>query len=245
MGNRKEYVSLEEMKSKLSPAEIKFEQRRREIGLFLGPLVAILILVLGNTSSLSPDGRIALAITAWTIIWWICEPLPIPVVSFLPLGLTVVCGIYTWQESFASLGHQVNMLLIGAMILVAALDKWGLLNRIALYFLTLKWVGESPFRLIVVFGLVTAVLSSIASNVAVTIIMLGLALGVIKALELSEESKFFQSLLLVCVWSAGIGGIGTLVGTPPNLLGVGLASETLGLEVGFLNLASSLYRVCS
>ncbi|MBI2817139.1 MAG: SLC13/DASS family transporter [Acidobacteria bacterium] len=224
---------LAEMAPLLSEAEVRFEKRRRLLGLVLGPLLFVAILLMSPLEHVTPVGMRTLAIFVWVVIWWVTEPLPIPATAFLGLALLVLMGILNVAESFNYWANWVNIFLMGAMIIGHAMSLHGLTQRLAYKMLASKLLGGSPWRLLVAFAIGPAVLSSIMSNVVTAIIFLSIGLGLVKTLRLSRENRYGEALFVCIAWGAGMGGIITPPGSPPNLISIGLLAPT-GYRIGFL-----------
>ena len=226
------WKDLAEMAPMLSEAEIRFEKRRRLIGLVLGPVLFVLVLLWTPLEHVTPIGMRTLGVFLWIVVWWITEPIPIPVTALFAMALLVVCGILGAPEAFGYWANWVNIFFIGAFIIGHATSLHGLTQRLAYRMISSRLLGGSPWRLLILFGLGPALLSSVLSNVVTSIIFLSIAMGVSKTLEFSREGRYGEALFICIAWGAGIGGILTPVGTPTNLIAIGLLSP-LGYRVGF------------
>ena len=210
---------------------------KKTIGLFLGPIVFLLIINLFNPEGLSPSANAILASVAWMIIWWTTEAVPIPVTALLPLVLFPLSGGLELSKTSAAYGHKFIFLFLGGFILAIAIEKWNLHKRIALSIIYL--VGTSVKNIILGFMLATAFLSMWISNTATSVMMLPIGLAIITQLKdnpdtIEDENKTFgKSLMLAIAYSASIGGIATLIGTPPNLVFVGVVNEIYNVEITF------------
>ncbi len=198
--------------------------------LFLGPLFAALAYFAlssqGWESSASWTGAIAVLVATW----WITEPIPIPATSMLPLALLPMFGVITPAEVGASYGHPLVLLLMGGFILSTAMERSGAHRRVALNMVNL-FGGSSSRRLVFGFMAAAAVLSMWISNTATTLMLLPVAMAV---LEKSEDKDLAIPLLLGIAYAASVGGIGTPIGTPPNLFFRTIYEQETGIEVGFL-----------
>ena len=228
------WKDLSELAPTLSDAEIRFEKQRRLVGLILGPSLFVLALVWPPFTDVAPVGMRTLGIFLWAVVWWVTEPVPIPVTSFFALALVVVCGILPVEEAFAYWANWINIFLIGAFIIAHAIALHGLPRRIAFGMMASRFLKGSPWRLLMVFGLGTAMFSSVLSNVATTVIFLSIAMGLVQELKVPRESRYGEALFISITWGAGIGGMITPVGSPPNAIVVGMLREQLGYRVGFL-----------
>ena len=170
------------------------------------------------------------AITMLCAIWWIFEPIPIPVTSLIPIATLPILGVLTPAQVGESYGSPLVLLLMGGFILSTAMAKSGAHRRVALNMVNL-FGGTSSRRLVFGFMAASAVLSMWISNTATTLMLLPVALAVI---EKSDDDALAIPLLLGVAYAASIGGVGTPIGTPPNLLFREIYEQTTGIEVGFL-----------
>ncbi|MEX2366602.1 MAG: SLC13 family permease, partial [Pseudohongiellaceae bacterium] len=170
------------------------------------------------------------AITTLCATWWITEPIPIPATSLLPLALFPVFGILTPGEVGSSYGSPLVLLLLGGFILSTAMEKSGAHRRVALTMVNL-FGGSSSRRLVFGFMAAAALLSMWISNTATTLMLLPVALAVI---ERSDDEQLTTPLLLGIAYAASVGGIGTPIGTPPNLVFREIYRQTTGTEIEFL-----------
>ena len=207
------------------------------IGLFLGPAFFICILLLANPDGLSSAGVAVLASTAWIAIWWITEALPISVTALLPIVLFPLTGALDLTATTAAFGHKYIFLYIGGFLLAIAIERWNLHRRIALIIINL--IGAGISKIILGFMLATAFLSMWISNTATTVMMLPIGMAIISQLTdhpdtpEDENSIFGKALMLAIAYAASIGGIATLIGTPPNLVLAGVVHENYGIEISF------------
>jgi len=220
----------------ISSAEETFNRGRQTFGLIAGPVlaVAVLLIPLGLPE---PAQRVA-AVLLLMIILWMTEALPLAVTALIGPTLCVMLGVATAQAAFAPFADPVIFLFIGSFILAQGMIVHRLDRRLAFTALSSPWVGSSGLRLVVVYALVTAFLSMWMSNTATTAMMFPLGLAVLS--ELGRERKgdrefqrYAMAMMLVTSFAATIGGMGTPVGTPPNLIGVGLLRTTAGINISF------------
>ena len=212
--------------------------KTKNIGLFLGPLSFFLILFFFHPEGLNPQANAVLASTAWVSIWWITEVIPIAVTSLLPIILFPLSGAMELSLTTASFGHKYIFLYMGGFIIAIAIEKWNLHKRIALNIIYL--VGSNIKRIILGFMLATAFLSMWISNTATSVMMLPIGLAVINEFNTrlsnqDQDNSFGKALMLSIAYSASIGGIATLVGTPPNIVFAGVVLETYNYEITFFN----------
>lgn len=219
---------------------------RKRIGLILGPVTFILILVfIPVTESFTFPMRSAFASTVWIALWWLTEAVPIPATSMLPLLLFPLTGVMSFGETATGYADSIVFLFLGGFMLAAAMQRWNLHRRIALTIV--KAMGPQPKRLIFGFMLATGFLSMWISNTATSMMLMPVGLAVtlqiarlIKEQELDIEVEagrfsFGTALMLGIAFSASIGGMGTLIGTPPNAIFASVAESTLEIDISFLD----------
>lgn len=228
------WKSFEELQSKYSPAEIKFEKGRRSIGLWLGPLVFILILLMGTPEGMTEAAKQVLAITAWTVIWWVCEPIPLPATGLVPFILIPAMGIMDANAIFSVLGHQNNFLMIGAYIFIGCLVQHGFTKRLALWLLSRDFAAKSPLTLLVVFSGAVALLSTVLSNIPCTMLFLVIGAGMSQALNIEENHPFSKALKFGAAYGSQAGGLFTPIGSPNvNFLTMGLILSLVEYNIRF------------
>ena len=170
-------------------------------------------------------------------IWWITEAIPISVTALLPIILFPLTGGLELSETTASYGHKYVFLYLGGFIIAIAMQKWNLHKRIALNIIS--FIGTNVIKIILGFMVATAFLSMWISNTATAVMMLPIAMAIVDQLKdnpdtIENENKIFgKALMLGIAYSASIGGISTLIGTPPNLILAGVVEETFGYEITF------------
>jgi len=224
----------------------KAQRGIRWAGLLAAPLLAALTYLLlpdayldgeGQSVAFSHAGRATSAAAVWMAIWWMTEAIPVYATALLPLALLPTLGAVPIREAAAPYGHELIFLFMGGFIVALSMQRWGLHRRIA--FFALRFVGTQPHNLIGGFMVVTALLSMWVSNTATAIMMLPIALSVIDLVQKEQSgeeagSAFALGLLLGIAYAASIGGIGTLIGTPPNLFLASYARSQLGIEISFV-----------
>ncbi|RRQ50361.1 SLC13/DASS family transporter [Maribacter algicola] len=212
--------------------------KTRLMGLFLGPLSFVLILSFFHPEGLSKEANAVLASTAWIAIWWITEAIPIAVTALLPIVLFPLSGGLDLTATSGSFGHKYVFLYMGGFVIAIAIEKWNLHKRIALNIIHL--IGADIRKIILGFMVATAFLSMWISNTATSVMMLPIGLAIIKQLKdnpatVEDENLLFgKSLMLAIAYSASIGGMATLIGTPPNLVLAGVVLDTYGYEITFM-----------
>jgi sodium-dependent dicarboxylate transporter 2/3/5 len=202
--------------------------RRRKIGLLLGAPFFIFLLWPALTPDLSEPGRRLLATSGLMALWWITEAIPIPATALLPLCLFPLLGILPMAEVSRNYGDENIFLFLGGFLIAMAMQKWNLHRRLALHII--RRIGTSPRQLVLGFMCATAFLSMWLSNTATTMMMYPIALAVILQLAAEENTSFAEAsltpahanfrtcMMLAIAYAASIGGIGTLIGTPPNII---------------------------
>lgn len=198
--------------------------------LWLGPLFSMLSFVLVQYLGVPLPASQVVGVTVLCAIWWIFEPVPIPVASLLPLSLFPLLGILTPNQVAGAYGSPLILLLLGGFILSTAMERSGAHRHIALLLVRL-FGGNSSKRVVFGFMLASALLSMWVSNTATTLMLLPVALAI---LQNSNDDKLAIPLLLGICYSASIGGIGTPIGTPPNLVFMRVYEEAQGHSIGFL-----------
>jgi sodium-dependent dicarboxylate transporter 2/3/5 len=195
---------------------------RHRLGLIAGPLAALLVLVAPLPDGMSEVARRTGAVTILMALWWITEPVPVAATALLPIVLFPLLGVLGTKDACAPYADATNIFFLGGLVIASAVERWGLHRRLALH--VLVRVGSSPRRLILGFMVVTAAISMWTSNAATTMMMLPIALAVLDRFDgagFDTQRAFGPALMLTVAYASSIGGIGTLVGTPPNLIYVG------------------------
>jgi sodium-dependent dicarboxylate transporter 2/3/5 len=202
------------------------------IGLGLGPVI-FCILVFIPIEGLAFEAKVVLALTFWMSIWWITEAIPIYVTAFLPLILFPTFNIMSFQKLSNAYADSIIFLFLGGFILAKAIENVNLHRRFAMNIL--KIFGTNPRYIIGAFMVIAAILSGWISNTATTMLMLPIALAIITQLgnKNNEHGRFGTYLLLSMAYSASIGGMATLIGTPPNAIFASLSESLLNIEVSF------------
>jgi sodium-dependent dicarboxylate transporter 2/3/5 len=175
------------------------------------------------------EAAITLGITCWVVVWWIFEPIPIPATSLIPLALLPLFGVLSANQVAQAYGNPLVLLLLGGFLLATALEKSGAHRRIALNMVRL-FGGDSSRRLVFGFMAASALLSMFISNTATTLMLLPVAIAV---LEKSDDTTLPTPLLLGIAYAASIGGMGTPIGTPGNVVFMGVYAEVAEEVVSF------------
>jgi sodium-dependent dicarboxylate transporter 2/3/5 len=210
----------------------KKDIRISKIGLGLGPVI-FCILIFIPIDGLAFEAKVVLALTFWMSTWWITEAIPIYVTAFLPLIVFPILNIMTLQKLSTAYADSIIFLFLGGFILAKAIENVNLHKRFAMNIL--KIFGTNPRYIIGAFMIIAAVLSGWISNTATTMLMLPIALAIITQLgnKNNGNDRFGTYLLLSMAYSASIGGMATLIGTPPNAIFASLSESLLNLEVSF------------
>ena len=210
---------------------------KKALSLLLGPLSFIILMLIDKPSEIPDSAYAMLAVTLWIAIWWVTEAVPIAVTALLPLILFPTTGIMTINATTAAYGDKYVFLYLGGFFLAIAIEKWNLHKRIALYII--KVIGTNIYKVILGFMVATAFLSMWISNTATAVMMLPMGMSVVAQLKdnpttsENENLIFGKALMLSIAYSASIGGIATLIGTPPNLVMAGFVQKTYGIEITF------------
>jgi len=202
--------------------------------LLAGPLAGLLCALVLFDSGLPQDAAITAAVTITCVVWWIFEPIPIPATSLLPLAVFPLSGVLPQSAVSSSYGNPLILLLLGGFILSAAMAKSGAHRRIALSMVR-AFGGGNNRHLVFGFMAASAVLSMWISNTATTLMLLPVALAV---LERASNPRLAVPLLLGIAYASSLGGIGTPIGTPPNLIFMSIYQTVTGNEVSFLEWAA-------
>lgn len=192
---------------------------RSIIGFIIAPLAFIYIIFFGNLDPDKPQVTYTLAIALLMAIWWVTEIIPLAITALLPVVLFPLFGVMNGKDVSSAYFNHVIFLFIGGFLVALAMQKWGLHKRIALKILMIT--GTSPARILLGFMIATAFLSMWISNTATAMMMVPILMSIIQKLEdhvdKKDISRYSVGLMLGVAYSASIGGIATLVGTPPNL----------------------------
>jgi len=244
-----------EVKETLTAGEERFERWRRTVSFFLGPILFLIFLLL-PIPGISPSAHRLSAVLALVLMYWMGEAIPIPATALLGASLCVLLGVAPAKEVLAPFADPIVFLFIGSFLLAEAMRVHGLDRRFAYTILSLKGIGQSPVRLFFTFGAIAAFISMWISNTATTAMMFPIGLGIIRAMSSTSsrfegeesagvknvptqkgkgvrEREFATGMMLLLAYSASVGGIGTPVGTPPNLIGIGMLEKLLNFRITF------------
>ncbi len=218
-----------------------FERRMATAGLALGPVLALAV-YWWNPASQSPEAQRLLAIITLAIVYWMSESIPLPATALLASALVVVTGTAPAREVFAPYADPVIFLIIGSFLLAEAFRTYGLDKRIAAAMLHSRMVGKSGGGVTSGFAVASASMSSFLSNTATAALLTPVAIGAVRE-SLGEESEapeeprdvpgWASGLVLTVAYCSSIGGLATLIGTPPNLLAAGFLERMTGTRISF------------
>ena len=210
---------------------------KKKLGVLLGPLVFVVLNFFVEIPGLSPQARAVLASIAWMAIWWVTEAIPIAATALLPIAVFPLAGAMDLRETTAPYSHPLIYLYLGGFLIAIAIEKVNLHKRFALWII--RMVGTQLVWVIFGFMLATAFLSMWISNTASAVMILPVGLAIITQLRdnphttAQEDAAFGKALMLSIAYSASIGGMATLIGTPPNLIMAGIVRESLGVAISF------------
>ena len=196
---------------------------RQKIGIVLGVIVFTLIMISPEPEGMNPKAMKAAAVSILMAIFWVTEAISIFATAFIPIVLFPMLGILNTNHIAASYGHHIVLLIIGAFLVAKAIESNNLHKRIALG--TIQVIGTSRRQIILSFMIATAFLSMWTSNNSTTLMMLPIGLAIIQRESVNGNNAFGSALMLSIAYAASIGGTGTLIGTPPNLLFVSTMKE--------------------
>ncbi len=213
----------------------------KQIGFVAGPLSFFLVLFFVDSNFISPGANKVLAVALWMIVWWISEAAPIPITALLPLIVFPVLGVMKMSEAAAPYANPIIFLFMGGFMIAIGLEKHRLHERIALNLIRIT--GTSGNGIILGFLIATGFISMWISNTATAMMMLPIAISVINLLRTEKknnpeeetvgERNFGIGLMLVIGYAANIGGVGTLIGSPPNVVFAGLLDQFYDQKMQF------------
>jgi len=203
------------------------------MGLWGGAVLFVLVLFLPAPAGLTPAGQAVAAVAILMAAWWMTEALPLAATALLPVLLFPLLDVVPAAEVTTAYGHHLVFLFLGGFMIAVTLERWHLHRRLALQ--TILLVGSSPSRILLGFMLATAVLSMWISNTATVMMMVPIAAAVADRFSATEKPAdgIGPTLMLGIAYSASIGGIATLIGTPPNAIFAGMVEELYGTRISF------------
>ena len=196
-----------------------------------GPALAGLVLLL--PLDLDAQSHRLAALSVLVILWWIFEPIPIAATALLGPTLAIVLGITDAKSAFAPFAHPLIFLFMGGFMIARAMEVHGLSTRIALHILTRPYVKGDPVRSVIALVLVSAGLSMWLSNTATTAMLLPISLGILKSIFKNDGRAQKSQILMGTAYASSIGGILTPVGSPPNLIAIGMLEKVAHYDVSF------------
>ena len=213
------------------------EIKTHSYGLYLGAILFLLVILLPTPDGMSSAAQVVAAVAVLMATWWITEALPFAVTALLPLILFPASGVMGVSDVTPAYANQIIFLFLSGFVFALCIERWNLHKRIALH--TINTFGFSYNRILFGFMAATAFLSMWVSNTATTLMMIPIALAVASQLEPNspsiQSSSFSLSLLLGIAYSASIGGVATIIGTPPNAILVGMLEQQGGISIGFFD----------
>lgn len=211
---------------------------RQRLGLFLGPVVFLIVLLIPAPAGLSPEAWAVAGVAIFMAIWWVTEAIPIPATALLPIIFFPILKVGSVADATRPFANPLIYLFMGGFIIALAMEKTNLHRRIALNIVSR--VGTRPVSIILGFMAAAAFLSMWVSNTATAMMMLPIALSIIGLVESEKTmnkgdltSRFSLVMLLCLAYACNIGGIGTLIGTPPNALMAAYMLDNHEVEIGF------------
>jgi len=202
----------------------------KKVAFVAGPVLYFIIQAI-PFEGLSHQGRSVLACTAWTALWWITEAVELPIASLLPIVIFPLSGALTISQTTSSYGNPFIYLFLGGFVIGLAIEQCNLHKRIA-YFI-IRIIGTSEKKIILGLMIATGFLSMWISNTATAIMMLPIGISVME--HFGGKQPFSKNLMLGIAYAASIGGMATLIGTPPNIIFAGIVKESLDVDISFLN----------
>lgn len=213
----------------------------QKTGLILGPLLFALTMLFFSPEGLSADGRAVLAVTLWVATWWVTEAIPIPAASLLPIILLPLTGAAEGGDVTAAYGDPIVFLFLGGFFIATAMEKWNLHKRIALSIISL--IGTNMSKITLGFMMATGFLSMWVSNTAAVMMMIPIGTAIIyqvsQAVQTSKDASaddyrnFEKSIILAIGYAGTIGGLGTLIGTPPNIILAATVNKLFDVQISF------------
>ncbi len=221
-------------------------RQKQFAGFITGLVLLLLVLLIPTPESMSTEAKHVLAVALLMASWWVTEAIPIPATALLPILLFPLLGVMNGTEVTQPYANHLIYLFLGGFLIAVTIEKWNLHRRIALH--TINLIGITPNRIILGFMIASAALSMWISNTAATMMMLTIGMAVLKQVieEINadptndidtrpEQFQFGIALMLGIAYAASIGGIATLIGTPPNAIMAGIIESNFGKSISFLN----------
>ncbi|KAB7704171.1 DASS family sodium-coupled anion symporter [Bacillus aerolatus] len=222
------------------PEKKRYMTPAQWVGFFLGPLLFFAILFFFSPSGLNPEAKAVLAVTVWVAVWWITEAIPIPVTSLLPLILMPMTGSLDGDATAAAYGDPIIFLFLGGFMIAMAMERWDLHRRIAMNIVA--FMGTGSKRIVLGFMIATGFLSMWVSNTAAVMMMVPIGTAItFQAAQIVKQAgdktidiHGFEKAVIFGIGFAGtIGGLGTLIGTPPNIIMAAAVKNLYGVTISF------------
>lgn len=206
--------------------------------LIIAPCIAALLYFILTSMQWEHASAATASLTVWCAIWWIFEPIPIPVTSLIPLAGLPLLGILTTKDIAQAYGSPLILLMLGGAMLSKAMEGSGAHKRIALGLIN-AFGGDSAAKVVLGFMVASAFLSMWISNTATALMLLPVALAVLER----ADKKLAVPLLLGIAYGCSIGGIGTPIGTPPNIIFLKVYQDTTGETIGFMSWMAKTFPI--
>lgn len=216
----------------LADFEARLEHSLKSAGFLIGPTLA-LVVYLANPGDHAPEARRLLAILALAICWWISEAIPLPATALVAAALAIATGVAPARQVLAPFADPVIFLFLGSFLLAEALQRYGLDVRLAARLLRLPLFPPTGGGRMAAFGTASAAISTVLSNTATAALMTPIATGALGPRREGPPTRTESGVLLMVAYGATLGGMATIIGTPPNLLVAGFVERLVGVHVGF------------
>jgi sodium-dependent dicarboxylate transporter 2/3/5 len=215
-----------------------FDEIRRKVGLLLGPALFVLVLALplSGVSGLSVPAHRLAAVLALVITFWVTEALPLPVTALAGPMLAVILGVSGASDTFAPFADPLIFLFMGSFMLARAIFVHRLNERIAYGVMSWKVIGARPRRILIAYGVIAALISAWMSNTATAAMLLPVGMSLLAFMEAEKgiDHRYGAALMLTMAYGSSLGGMATIVGTPPNVIAVGMLRDYVGVEISFV-----------
>lgn len=213
--------------------EVESGAFRKKVGLYLGPTLFLICIFL-PFSFPSLEAKRLFGVFIWVVVWWVCEVIPLPVTAIMGSTLCAILRIGDLKEIFSPYADPIIFLFLGSFFIAKGISVNKVDEIIARNIVSNKFFSKTPFMLFISLSASCSFLSMWLSNSAVTAIFYPIALAILKSFPKQERNRLAPSLLLIVAYSASLGGIGTIVGTPPNLIGIAMLNKFCNVKVSFL-----------
>jgi len=221
------------MPAEVTDLEARLEHGLKTAGLVVGPAVAALVYA-ANPGGHPEEARRLLAILALAVAWWITEAIPLPATALIASALAIATGVAPARQVLAPYADPVIFLFLGSFLLAEAVSRYGLDTRLAAALLHSRAFAPTPAGRMAAFGTASAAISTCLSNTATAALMTPIALGAMDEKTEGPPPRADSAVLLMIAYGASIGGMATLIGTPPNLLVAGFLERLAGVKVTFV-----------